>query len=66
MKASVSDQRSILDIQNSRADDHRQHVGIYCTLRARDAQLARDLMREHLGKVRADLEQWDPETHPIR
>jgi len=60
------EQRAILDIQNSRADDHRQHVGIYCTLRARDAQLARDLMREHLGKVRADLEQWDPETHPIR
>jgi GntR family transcriptional repressor for pyruvate dehydrogenase complex len=60
------EQRAILDIQNSRADDHRQHVGIYRALLARDAQRARDLMREHLGKVRADLEHWDPETHPIR
>ena len=60
------EQRAILDIQNSRADDHRQHAGIYRALRARDPQLARDLMREHLGKVRADLEHWNPETHPIR
>lgn len=60
------EQRAILDIQNSRADDHRQHAGIYRALRARDAHLARELMREHLGKVRADLEQWDPDTHPIR
>lgn len=50
------EQRAILDIQNSRADDHRQHAGIYRALRARDEQLARDLMREHFDKVRADLE----------
>lgn len=60
------EQRAILDIQNSRAEDHRQHAGIYRALRARNAPLARDLMREHLGKVRADLEQWNPDTHPIR
>lgn len=60
------EQRAILDIQNSRADDHRQHVDIYRALRSRDAQRARELMREHLAKVRADLEQWNPDTHPIR
>jgi len=60
------EQRAILDIQNSRAEDHGQHAGIYRALRARDADRARDLMREHLDKVRTDLEQWDPDTHPIR
>lgn len=60
------EQRAILDIQNARGLDHRQHVGIYVALRNRDAKLARDLMREHLEKVRDDLERWDEAAHPIR
>jgi len=60
------EQRAILDIQNARVADHRQHVGIYEALRARDAEGAGELMRRHLEKVRGDLEQWDPTTNPIR
>jgi len=60
------EQRAILDIQNARVADHRQHAGIYTALRARDAERAGEFMRQHLGKVRGDLEQWDPTTHPIR
>ena len=59
------EQRAILDIQNSRADDHRQHVGIFHALRARDARRAGDLMASHLEKVRTDLERWDPAVHPL-
>lgn len=59
------EQRAILDIQNARGIDHRQHVGIYVALRNHDARLARDLMRQHLEKVRGDLERWNPVTHPI-
>ena len=59
------EQRVILDIQNSRGEDHRQHVGIYDALRARDPEAARECMQQHLAKVRTDLEQWDPDTHPI-
>ena len=60
------EQRAILDIQNQRSIDHRQHVVILDALRSRDADAARTQMREHLDKVRADLERWDPDTHPIR
>jgi GntR family transcriptional repressor for pyruvate dehydrogenase complex len=59
------EQRAILDIQNSRAEDHRQHVAIYRALRARNAAEAGALMTLHLAKVRADLERWDPVAHPI-
>ena len=60
------EQRAILDIQNSRSDDHSQHVGIYRALCTRDESLARTRMHAHLDKVRADLEHWDPLQHPIR
>jgi len=60
------EQRAILDIQNSRAKDHQQHVSIYEALVARDPALARDRMRQHLEKVRDDLDQWNPDTHPLR
>lgn len=59
------EQRAILDIQNQRATDHEQHVGIHRALVARDDVGARARMHEHLEKVRADLERWDPDTHPI-
>lgn len=59
------EQRAILDIQNSRSEDHRQHVEIYRALRSRDAASAGALMTLHLAKVRADLERWDPDIHPL-
>jgi GntR family transcriptional repressor for pyruvate dehydrogenase complex len=59
------EQRAILDIQNQRADDHRQHVEILGALRARDAARAAALMSAHLAKVRADLERWDPSVNPL-
>lgn len=59
------EQRAILDIQNSREDDHRQHVAIHLALRARNATLAGELMTTHLDKVRHDLERWDPAAHPM-
>lgn len=59
------DQRAILDIQNSRAEDHAQHVEIYQALRRRDAGEAGRLMAAHLDKVRTDLERWDPAVHPL-
>lgn len=64
-KLFTHEQRAILDIQNQRANDHEQHVGIHRALVARDDYAARKRMREHLEKVRADLERWDPDTHPI-
>lgn len=59
------EQRAILDIQNSRAEDHRQHLDIYDALRRRDAIRAGELMAAHLEKVRTDLERWDPDVHPL-
>lgn len=59
------EQRAILDIQNSRAEDHHQHVEIYAALRRRDAAEAGRLMAAHLDKVRTDLERWDPVRHPL-
>jgi len=59
------EQRAILDIQNSRAEDHRQHVEICEALRARDASMAGRLMAAHLDKVRTDLQRWDPAVHPL-
>ena len=61
----VREQRAILAIQNQRINDHEQHVDIHRALVARDDLVARQRMREHLEKVRADLERWDPERHPI-
>lgn len=59
------EQRIIIDIQDSRDDDHRQHVGIYEALRARSAALARERMTAHLAKVRRDLERWNPTERPL-
>lgn len=65
-KLFTREQRAILDIQNRRADDHRQHLEILGALRARQATLAAARMAEHLATVRVDLERWDPDTHPIQ
>lgn len=59
------EQRAILDIQDQRAEDHRQHVAIYEALRSRAPAAAAARMTHHLATVRADLERWDPARHPI-
>ncbi len=56
------EQRLILDIQDSRREDHAQHLAIYEALRARQPDRAREQMTAHLAKVRRDLEQWDSVT----
>lgn len=61
----AAEQRMIIDIQDSRAEDHAEHVAIYEALRRRDAALARRRMQEHLDGVRRDLKRWNPKTHPI-
>ncbi len=62
----TDEQRAILDIQNARATDLDEHTAILEALRTHNVEGARSLMKQHLEKVRADLEQWDPTTHPIR
>lgn len=60
-----AEQRAILNIQNSRVEDHAQHVGIYDALREHDVGMARRRMQAHLDGVRRDLERWNPKTHPV-
>ena len=55
------EQRVILHIQDSRREDHAQHLAIYEALHARDPKRARDQMASHLATVRRDLERWDGE-----
>jgi DNA-binding FadR family transcriptional regulator len=62
----AAEQRLIIDIQDSRHEDHAEHVGIYEALRRRDAGLARRRMQAHLDGVRRDLQRWNPKTHPVR
>lgn len=59
------EQRMIIDIQDSRLEDHEEHVGIYDALCRHDAGLARRRMQAHLDGVRRDLERWNPKTHPV-
>lgn len=59
------EQRAILDIQNSRREDHAEHLAILDALVVHDPSLARDRMQAHLEGVRQDLQAWDPVTHPV-
>jgi len=60
-----AEQRLILNIHGSRQQDHDEHVGILEALRARDATLAAERMRTHLGGVRAVLLRWDEDARPL-
>lgn len=59
------EQRLLLDIQNSRVDDHAEHVGILAALKQRQTELAVTRMRSHLEGVEAVLRAWNPDTHPM-
>lgn len=59
------EQRVILDIYGSRERDHDEHIGILDALRARDTELARERMQQHLDGVREALIRWDPDQTPV-
>lgn len=59
------EQRAILDIQDSRAQDHAEHLAILAAIAAGDPELAEARMRAHLLGVKKDLEGWDPAVHPV-
>lgn len=60
-----NEQRMILDIHARRADDHKEHLGIYHAIRSRDHALAVRRMRSHLERVRDTLRRWDPLENPV-
>lgn len=59
------EQRMILDIYGSPADDHRTHIQILDALRRRNPGLAQKRMQVHLDAVRDALNQWDPDVTPL-
>ncbi|NJD11643.1 MAG: FadR family transcriptional regulator [Gemmatimonadetes bacterium] len=59
------EQRLILDIFGSRAEDHREHVALLEALEARDEALCAELMRKHLEGVRQAIILWNPADHPL-
>lgn len=61
----TNEQRLILDIFGSRERDHEQHLGILDAIEMRDEALAVDRMRTHLEGVKAAIERWDPDDHPV-
>jgi GntR family transcriptional repressor for pyruvate dehydrogenase complex len=61
----TAEQRLILGIFGSRERDHKEHLAILAAIEVRDAKLAVERMRAHLEGVKAAVEQWDPEHHPV-
>lgn len=57
-----AEQYAILALHESRAKDHREHVGIYEAIRARNESLAVRRMRAHLEGVRRILEIQDADS----
>lgn len=61
----TNEQRVILDIFGSRERDHQEHLGILAAIELRDDPLAVERMRTHLEGVKAAIERWDPDHHPV-
>jgi len=59
-----AEQRLVLNLYGDRRRDHEDHLAILDALAARDAGRARQLMHDHLEKVRAVLEARLPEQRP--
>ena len=59
------EQRHLIDIYGSRERDHCEHVGLFEAVRQRDAGLAEQRMRAHLGGVRDIVLRWDPTQTPL-
>ncbi len=60
-----NEQRLILGIFGSRAEDHREHMTILAALEKRSAKLTADRMRAHLEGVYDTILRWDPQEHPL-
>lgn len=60
-----AEQRLILGIFGSRAQDHKEHLGILDALEQRNEGLCVERMRQHLEGVRAAVLRWDPVHHPV-
>ena len=61
----TDEQRLILNIFGSRAEDHRGHLAILDAIERRDEALAVERMRAHLESVHAAILRWNPEVHPV-
>lgn len=61
----TNEQRLILDIFGSTERDHAEHLSILDAIERRDEPLAVERMRAHLEGVRASIERWNPEDHPV-
>jgi GntR family transcriptional repressor for pyruvate dehydrogenase complex len=61
----TDEQQMILDIQGSREEDQREHMGLLQALEARDEVLCARLMHEHLDRVRRAIIRWNPAEHPL-
>jgi len=63
------EQRIILNIQNTRAGDHAEHLAIVAALKPHQTKLAVARMRGHLQNVPQVLQQvlplWDPTETPL-
>ena len=58
------EQRLILDIQNTREEDHAEHLAIVAALKQHQTQLAVARMKGHLQNVQQMLQQWDSTKTP--
>ncbi len=59
------EQRLILGIFGSRAEDHREHLTILEALEKRNPRLTGQRMRSHLEAVYSTIVRWDPQQHPL-
>lgn len=59
------EQRLILNIQNTREQDHEEHLAIVAALKQHQTQLVVARMRAHLQNVQQVLQQWDPTKTPL-
>lgn len=59
------EQRLILDIQDSREQDHAEHLAIVAAIKQHQSALAVARMRSHLQNVQQILQQWDPNNSPL-
>jgi len=57
------EQLLLIDIFNSKDEDHQTHVQIFKAIKAGDKELAKLIMKKHLEAVREAIENWDFEKN---